>query len=729
MPLEITVDEDLLVLSGRLDAAGAITLDSWKADAATVPAIWDLRALGFLSSLGIRSLITLDRRVRAAGQRVQVVYVAESFVADVLTAAGLTKQWSMHTEVVSARAAGHSVASPTPSAMWTGAGGDRYARTTARGAGRVSRFQTASDAPMMLVRFDELGLAFGMGEFGTGTAHEPASALVSTGHTVLVRTADGLTDLLDTVSPATTFARIADAVRLELDDAQRWDAEGDVTWGRLRADLKAQAATDGTAPWAAGVLAIWDDRPCVLCVFAPEGEPLRVIALRAMADPGSEPHASGATTLAEAAAALAHGDEAEICWPDDATALRGVRVWFAPTPSIVDGGAQRLVIEASEPVGDAWERIIRSTFADEARVSLRRLTGGFMASTFATDTHDRHGRRTLPSVLKISPRAVTAREEAAYRQYVRPFILNNATVLMAQAVHGEFAGLRYNFLGITGAESRLQPLESLYVGDTPAEAMTAIRQTLTNVLRPWYGQAAVAPVQPFADHDPRGLFTDLPAVAQEVLGIDLDAPHIECPPLGRRVLNPYHFLQHRWDALRGYTASWATSITHGDLNLNNVLVDERRNIYVIDFSETRVRNVAADFARLEAICLLEHTRLDHDGDPRALLTQLERSLAGDVWTPPAAEVSAEPMLARAAALAVDVRGLATQYVADRAHEAAYLLPLLEWSLPIVAFRQVEHIRKQVAAWSSGLILERVVRTLDDQARDTLLGGPAREVRS
>lgn len=111
--LEITVDADLLILSGRLDAAGAIALDSWKADATTIPALWDLRALAFLSSLGIRSLITLDRRVRAAGQRVQVVYVAESFVADVLTAAGLTKQWSMHTDIVAARAAGHSVASPT----------------------------------------------------------------------------------------------------------------------------------------------------------------------------------------------------------------------------------------------------------------------------------------------------------------------------------------------------------------------------------------------------------------------------------------------------------------------------------------------------------------------------------------------------------------------------------------------------------------------------------------
>jgi anti-anti-sigma regulatory factor len=713
MALEISVDADLLILSGRLDAAGAIALDAWKAEAATVPALWDLRALAFISSLGIRSLITLDRRVRAAGQRVQVVYVAESFVADVLSSAGLTSQWPMHTDLAAARAMQQGGAPTAPAAAWTGAAGDRYQRTPAKGPGRVSRFGVAADAPPMLVRFDELGLAFGVGGFGSSSDDEPASTLVATGHTVLVHTADGLTDLLDTITPAITFACIAEAVRLELDDAERWDAEGDVRWGRVRADLQAQAAAAGNGPWAAGALAMWDDRPCVLLMFTAEGEGApRVVALRAMADPSTAPQAGGAITLAEAATALARGDEAEICWPSDDTMLRAVRVWFAPTPTIADGGAHRLVIDAAEPVSDAWERIIRSTFADEARVTLRRLTGGFMASTFATDTHDRNGRRTLPSVLKISPRAVTAREEAAYRQYVRPFILNNATVLMAQAVHGEYAGLRYNFLGITGAESRLQPLESLYLGDTPAEAVTAIRQTLTNVLRPWYGQSVVAPVHPFADHDPRVLFTGLPAVAQEVLGIDLSAPHIDCPPLGRSVLNPYYFLQHRWDALRGYTASWSTSITHGDLNLNNVLVDERRNIYVIDFSETRVRNVAADFARLEAICMMEHTRLDHDDDARAVLTQVARSLEGSIWTPPAADASEEPMLARAAALAVGVRGLASQRVADLAHEAAYLLPLLEWTTPIVAFSQVERVRKQVAVWSSGLILERLLRALE-----------------
>ena len=37
-----------------------------------------------------------------------------------------------------------------------------------------------------------------------------------------------------------------------------------------------------------------------------------------------------------------------------------------------------------------------------------------------------------------------------------------------------------------------------------------------------------------------------------------------------------------------------TSICHGDLNMQYVLLDERENIYVIDFSETRPRNIVSD---------------------------------------------------------------------------------------------------------------------------------------
>ncbi|MEI8359540.1 MAG: phosphotransferase, partial [Deltaproteobacteria bacterium] len=120
--------------------------------------------------------------------------------------------------------------------------------------------------------------------------------------------------------------------------------------------------------------------------------------------------------------------------------------------------------------------------------------------------------------------------------------------------------------------------------------------------------------------------------------MDPDAPRLECPALDRDLPNSYWFLRHRWDALAGHVEHWAASITHGDLNLNNILFDERNNIYVIDFSETRIRNVASDFARLEPLVMLQWTRIagaaDAENVLRAIDPASDRSIAGSIWDRP-----------------------------------------------------------------------------------------------
>ena len=50
------------------------------------------------------------------------------------------------------------------------------------------------------------------------------------------------------------------------------------------------------------------------------------------------------------------------------------------------------------------------------------------------------------------------REDAAHEKYVRPFILNNASVALGNAKQGDSVGLRYNFVGITGDTQGLQTL-------------------------------------------------------------------------------------------------------------------------------------------------------------------------------------------------------------------------------------------------------------------------------
>lgn len=99
-------------------------------------------------------------------------------------------------------------------------------------------------------------------------------------------------------------------------------------------------------------------------------------------------------------------------------------------------------------------------------------------------------------------------------------------------------------------------------------------------------------------------------------------------------------------------------------------------------------------------------------DLKAVLTVLDRSLKGPVWEmPPAPSEVTDPLLRRAIALAAEVRRLAARRVARLADEGAYLLPLLEWTVPIVGFRQIERERRQLSAWASGLVLERLFQAM------------------
>ena len=706
MTLQVERRGSVLALTGRLDAPGAAELERAGAGLGDVPAVWDLGGLVFLSSAGLRSLMVMDRRVRASGARTRLAAIPPA-IMDVLVIAGLDRHWAVHASVDEALAAVDAGAGAAVPDLSRGPSGIRYQVTPGPARGRMTLFDAAGGPPLAL-RLDELGVALGDGGFGADAARARSGGgtLLATGNSVFVQLdGDAVTDWLDSVVPARTFAWVSYAIRLDMEGTTRYRPNDTLAWAALRADMAGAARG---SPWAAVVSCRLDGRPAVVLCAASGDRPVRCAAL--MADPADL--APAGASPADCLGTLTGLSPLHLASPRDESRLDEASVWYAVSPEHIDGNTTRLAIEAADPLPEAWEPIVRSLFADASRVRLRRLTGGYMASTFAAESVDHAGRRTLPTVLKISQRTLVEREEAAYREHVRPFILNNSTVLFGQCAFGESAGLRYNFVGITGAESRLRPLESLYADDDFETALALVRQLLGNVLDPWYGQATPTAMHPFADHDPRRLWPSLPAIARRVLGIDADATRIDCPPLGRSLPNPYHFLAHRWDAMLGRQARWARCVTHGDLNLNNVLVDERHNLYVIDFAEARVRNVAADFARLELIALLHTTRLRDREDLHALLHTLAAGLEGSPWEPHPGNGGDDPMRARAVRLATEVRALAARRVADRGHEAAWFLPLLEWSLPVVAFRDIEPERQQLAAWTAGLLLERMGSWLD-----------------
>jgi hypothetical protein len=194
-------------------------------------------------------------------------------------------------------------------------------------------------------------------------------------------------------------------------------------------------------------------------------------------------------------------------------------------------------------------------------------------------------------------------------------------------------------------------------------------------------------------------------VAERELQISPDSPQFACPELGLELPNPFHFLKHEYPRRAAESRLWYTSICHGDLNLQNVLVDERDNLYVIDFSETRPRNVVSDFARMEPILKFEMPRLDSDEDLRLLL-EFEEGLTSVKRLdepPPNRYRGDDPLVTRAHAGIAFLRRCADRATLFEQDMAPYWIAMLEWTYSVVCYSQISLRHKRYAACSAALI--------------------------
>jgi hypothetical protein len=395
------------------------------------------------------------------------------------------------------------------------------------------------------------------------------------------------------------------------------------------------------------------------------------------------------------------------------TTFPEAHLWIFPAAIIRDGNLKRIKLQPpdQEELRDEWQAIARQIYRDAARVVLRPLSGGFTSKTYSVESYDREGRKQLPTVLKIGSSAVTQREIEAYHNCVEKFILNNSTTILGAAHSGDWAGLRYNFLGVTGPESRIGWLQHHYTDRPTEEFLRLLDKVFVDILKPWYGQPKWEVLRPYEDHDPRRLFRSILEDAQTELGISPDDPELACPELGAALPNPYHFYKHGYPERRSRLLHWYTGITHGDLNLKNVLIDERENIYIIDFSETRIRNIVSDFARLEPIVKFEFPRLESGQDLGHLLEFEEgltrvRRLDEPV---PFLYHGSDPLVEKAYRTITRLRLYADKLTLFETDLIPYLAVLLEWTLPVVSYRGFPLLRKRLAAYSAALITRQILQ--------------------
>jgi len=727
-----------LRLVGRLNGTTALPLEEWlQRHGEPGPALWDISALHYVSSAGLRVLLAYEKRRRKLGAAPTWFVGLQPSVREVLVITGLGDFWPQLAEL--------PAAGPVPSTVSGEASVDGSAGTrsifdasgavvadawacsaVANGtdsavglmgnAGTLVRWEQAAGTAASLA---QLRVAFGRGGLGArrSTAAAQPVDLFSLPGVLALRHADGESDTLLVANPAERFVRLEEAwafagspacllqLRVTLAPEGLVAAMGQVLPGPWYGVLGAAPVGEGACLSLSVVSSAATGEPAMGCSVPVTGLDFAELAAVTSLE----------TVLDTLAAAVGEGLQASAVTEFPAGAW--LWVWSAAAP--VSASTHGLTVTAPE-ADDDTELLVRTLYADCKHVHLTRLSGGFSAATWLVASSDAAGRQQLPTVLKVGPPAMMNRENAAHERYVRPFILNNASVALGNATQGDSVGLRYNFVGITGDTQGLQTLMRRWNAGEGAAVTTLFDQLARNTLRPWYGQARRQPARLYALHTPLHLFTGLLGVARDFLPHDLQQRRLFCAPLGRELPNPWWFLEHRWSRLHEHTIDCPVAITHGDLNLNNVLSDERSNLYVIDFSETRERSVASDFARNEPVFLLEQAMLESDEDEARFLRDVERCYvrpAKSVNLLPALPEKLDTVDAVRLTFLREQRQLASDYLGADAPLQAWLLPVLEWTLPITLFGNRPERLRRTATWVAALQLELLQAVAQEAAED------------
>lgn len=716
-----------IVIDGRLDTTGSAEFDRLVRPALVAErfAIVDFSACAYLSSTGIRSLLLSAKQLNGRGGRLLLACVRPE-VAQVLEMAGLRESLNLRETVAEAQTEICQLARNTGSSVELAWNGATVQWRWLEDQREPARFWRGTD----IAGYDELGFAIGIGAVAENTdcINAPKGCFVATGRCAgfVFPGSDYTADFRVTNVPRQAGILFSQAwtVGTRPDACMRWAKPVEISLCEVQhmlADLPAQLATSSRI--TGGILLDQNPASVSLVMFpianslaalhgSPEVEATNglcgiVFKLERAPECGSsaalDEFLEKALTLENIVAVAPLDESAMIVNPV-------FWLFAADKAHPADATRRRVTGDAEFAAAPHKAFLARRLYSDSARVEVKTLHGGYTAQTYQVTSYDSAGRRLRPTVLKLANRAMIARESERCRKYAMPYIFNNSASVLGTEFMGDVGALRYNFVGIGGEQSQLRWLRH-HFENWPLEKLEPLFDKIfLQILQPWYGQSVQQAITPFLDHDPtRTFFPHLAATAETVLRTTADKPEIELPELGRWIVNPYWFLSYEYPRHYGMALEYPTAICHGDLNMQNILVDDVDNVYLIDFSETRQRSAVSDFARLEAIFLIECTPVRDEAEYQDRVRLLERFYNGDgLDRPPTIPDGLDPTTQRCVQLALRMRRYALQCVHSDPNPLPYYLALLEWILPIVCYGSSSVLwPKKLSQTASALLCEQV----------------------
>jgi ADP-ribose pyrophosphatase len=276
--------------------------------------------------------------------------------------------------------------------------------------------------------------------------------------------------------------------------------------------------------------------------------------------------------------------------------------------------------EARTALGEGRRRIVELLCMHWTAADLRPLAGGFSGSLLFLADGWKGEARTEPMVLKIDDFAAMRRELNGYHQ-VKDFFGKHVPTFGYPVTAGESTGVG---MDLAAMEGRPQTLQETFEDVDGEEGLSHFLARLDKALRllveKLYGNTSsshwVVPYRTFGLHAEQQVEwcrENANVILSYLDECDSDAVRVNPQQIGKLL----RLISSNEDGIDSEVC-----LTHGDLNLANVICDDGDNIWFIDWTHSDVAPVELDFAKLECDAKFVMSK-DFDLDELPRLRRLE----------------------------------------------------------------------------------------------------------
>jgi CheY-like chemotaxis protein len=362
-------------------------------------------------------------------------------------------------------------------------------------------------------------------------------------------------------------------------------------------------------------------------------------------------------------------------------------------------------------IRDERDDLFRRLYHNATKILVTHLTPGKSGTLVAQVQPFYENGAGRQSVMKYGEYVRIQEEIDNYNQYVKDFSPGSlSTQLISQAYTPKLGGIVYSHLGANKLTS--SNFGEYYAEKGAGEINNLLDYLFNRVCADWY-----------SNRQPRQLL-NLTQAYRETLGFTKENLQKALDERLRTVQGKdkltFNNLPEVKDlpnplliADKVFMRSCYTSISHGDLNENNILVDENNHSWLIDFRRTYESHILRDLVFLEMIIRIQLlSENDATLEERYILEKklCNLSLAKDLTQLKASYITSNPALNKAFQVSLYLRQLANQLSAPSPDGIAeeYFIGLFFTSLNIIRYYEISRVQREHAILMASLLAEALI---------------------